>query len=73
MSCDVTKLDYLKETKQLIRNKIDPKGEKITDETPFRNYAAMIGGTTAGTAAVYAQGAVSNIAGKAEIITEEDQ
>ena len=33
MGCDIEKLEYLSETKQLLREKIDPKGAKITDET----------------------------------------
>lgn len=44
MSCDFTKLEYLEETKRLFREKIDPQGEKITDETPFREYVELIGG-----------------------------
>ena len=50
MSCDITKLEYLDETKQLIRQAIDPDGTKISDSTPFRNYAELIsgGGTSTG-------------------------
>ena len=50
MSCDITKLDYLNETKQMIREKIDPNGNKITDETPFRNYMKFISGNSFGNA-----------------------
>lgn len=50
MSCDVTKLDYLNETKRMIREKIDPNGNKITDETPFRNYVNFISGNSFGNA-----------------------
>lgn len=49
MSCDVTKLEYLEETKRLFRATIDPKNEKITDATPFRAYADfMKGAATSG-------------------------
>lgn len=44
MSCDVTKLDYLNETKQIIRNILDPDGTMIKDETPFREYTKFMGG-----------------------------
>lgn len=50
MSCDYTKLCYLEETKRLFREKIDPNGEKITDETPFRDYVHSIAGKTFGNA-----------------------
>lgn len=43
MSCDKTKLEYLRETKRLMREKIDPRGNKITDETPFREYVNYMG------------------------------
>lgn len=48
MSCDYTKLCYLEETKRLFREKIDPSGTKITDETPFRDYVGMVTGMPAG-------------------------
>ncbi len=38
------KYNYLLETKQLIREKLDPDGTRITDATPFRQYAEYIGG-----------------------------
>lgn len=44
MSCDVTKLNYLNETKQMIRNILDPDGTMIKDETPFRDYTKFMGG-----------------------------
>lgn len=47
MSCNVTKLEYLEETKRLFREKIDPHGKKITDETPFRDYVGMVTGILA--------------------------
>lgn len=43
MGCDITKLEYLEETKQIFREKIDPKGKKIKDNTPFRDYADYMG------------------------------
>lgn len=43
MSCDVTKLNYLQETKQIFRNKIDPEGKLIDDNTPFRDYEKYMG------------------------------
>lgn len=52
MSCDYTKLCYLEETKRIFREKIDPQGEKITDETPFREYAKLIEGRYVGDAAL---------------------
>ena len=36
------KLDYLLETKALIRNAIISKGQTITDDTPFREYVNLI-------------------------------
>ena len=45
MSCDMMKLEYLKETKQIFKNKLDPKGKSITDTTPFREYARFMGQT----------------------------
>jgi hypothetical protein len=36
------KLDYLLETKALIRNAIISKGQTITDDTPFRDYVNLI-------------------------------
>lgn len=36
------KCAYIEETKQLLRSKIDPGGTKITDATPFREYAEYI-------------------------------
>lgn len=50
MSCDYTKLCYLEDTKRLFREKIDPAGTKITDETPFRDYVRFIAGKTFGNA-----------------------
>ncbi len=41
MSCDVTKLEYLKETKRMFREKLDPQGVQITDATPFRDYVKL--------------------------------
>lgn len=64
MSCDVTKLNYLNETKQMIREKIDPNGNKITDETPFRNYVNYISSkSTAGIGTVAANAAKISITG----------
>ena len=48
MSCDVTKLNYLKETKNLIKAALIDNGASITDETPFRNYAAAVEGISSG-------------------------
>lgn len=53
MSCNYDKLKYLNETKQMFREKIDPKGEKITDETPFRDYVGKIGGNEPVSTSVY--------------------
>lgn len=36
------KLNYLLETKQLIKEAIVNKGQEINDDTPFRDYAALI-------------------------------
>ena len=36
------KLNYLLETKQLIREAIVNKGQTITEDTPFRDYASLI-------------------------------
>lgn len=36
------KLDYLLETKALIKNAIISKGQTITDDTPFRDYVNLI-------------------------------
>ena len=71
MSCDMTKLKYLKATKQLLREKIDPKGAKITDETPFRSYVDYIsGGGIPKEAAAVAEGVVGTV-GNATKIEEE--
>lgn len=71
MSCDMTKLKYLNATKQLFREKIDPKGAKITDATPFRSYVDYIsGGGTPKVAAAVADG-VAGIVGNATKIEEE--
>lgn len=68
MSCDMTKLKYLKATKQLLREKIDPKGTKITDETPFRAYVDYIsGGSAPALASAVAEGVVGR-AGTAEMV-----
>ena len=72
MGCDIEKLEYLSETKQLLREKIDPKGSKITDETPFRSYVDYIsGGGTPKVAAAVADG-VAGIVGNATKIEEEE-
>lgn len=42
MSCDMAKLEFLKETKQLFRETIDPSGRRIKDETPFRDYISYM-------------------------------
>lgn len=36
------KYNYLLETKQIFREKLDPDGTIITDSTPFRQYAEYI-------------------------------
>lgn len=71
MSCNVTKLEYLKETKRLFREKIDPHGKKITDETPFRDYVGMITGTPAGETTFTDYGTADFIAGETTLIEEE--
>lgn len=72
MGCDIEKLEYLSETKQLFRDKIDPKGAKITDATPFRSYVDYIsGGGTPKEAAAVADG-VAGIVGNATKIEEEE-
>lgn len=71
MGCDIEKLEYLSETKQMFRDKIDPKGAKITDETPFRSYVDYIsGGGTPKVASAVAEGVVG-IVGNATKIEEE--
>lgn len=71
MGCDIEKLEYLSETKQLLREKIDPKGAKITDETPFRSYVDYIsGGGIPKEAAAVAEGVVGTV-GDATKIEEE--
>jgi len=42
MSCMEDKLEYLKETKRLIKEKLIEHGADISDETSFRNYPAAI-------------------------------
>lgn len=72
MSCDMTKLKYLKATKQLLREKIDPKGTKITDETPFRAYVDYIsGGSAPALASAVAEGVVGAV-GTAEMVYSMD-
>ena len=69
MGCDIEKLEYLKATKQLLREKIDPKGAKITDETPFRSYVDYIsGGGTPKVASAVADGVVVGTVGMAEMV-----
>lgn len=71
MGCDIEKLEYLSETKQMFREKIDPKGAKITDETPFRSYVDYIsGGGIPKEAAAVAEGVVGTV-GNATKIEEE--
>lgn len=68
MGCDIEKLEYLSETKQMFRDKIDPKGAKITDETPFRSYVDYIsGGGTPNVASAVAEGVVGTV-GMAEMV-----
>lgn len=69
MSCNITKLDYLNETKQMIRNKIDPKCNKITDSTPFRDYVNYMSTNTPQNAAMSDSGTPDSIIG---IATKED-
>ena len=72
MGCDIEKLEYLKATKQLLREKIDPKGAKITDETPFRSYVDYIsGGGTPKVASAVAEGVVGTV-GTAEMVYSMD-
>lgn len=42
MSCDVTKLEYLKETKNQIKQTLVKYGSDISDDTPFRDYSEKI-------------------------------
>lgn len=42
------KLNYLKNTKNLIKNAIIDKGVDITPDTPFREYADKIGEISGG-------------------------
>lgn len=63
MSCDYTKLCYLEETKRLFREKIDPSGNKITDETPFRDYVGMITNLPAGETIFKGDGTADFVAG----------
>lgn len=68
MGCDIEKLEYLSETKQLFREKIDPKGAKIKDETPFRSYVDYIsGGGIPKVASAVAEGVVGTV-GAAEMV-----
>lgn len=53
MSCDVTKLEYLNETKQMLREKIDPEGKNITEKTPFRDYVNMISNNCTAVASIF--------------------
>ena len=72
MSCNVTKLEYLEETKRLFREKIDPSGNKITDETPFRDYVGMVTGIPAGDTIIAGDGTADFIAGETILIEEEN-
>lgn len=42
MSATANKLNYLKETKNLIKTALINKGQIVTNNTPFRNYASLI-------------------------------
>lgn len=74
MSCDVTKLEYLKETKEIFRQKLDPKGKTLSESTPFRSYADLMSSGASvpvGTAYGYAYGAeVTPVVGTATEYTE---
>ncbi len=72
MGCDIEKLEYLSETKQMFRDKIDPKGAKITNETPFRSYVDYIsGGGMPKVASAVAEGVVGTV-GTAEMVYSMD-
>ena len=74
MSCDMTKLEYLKATKEIFRQKLDPKGKTITDNTPFRNYAELMtsgASVPVGTAYAASYGAaVTPVVGTGSEVTE---
>lgn len=73
MSCDVTKLNYLNETKQLFRAKLDPFGDKITDETPFREYVSLVGaGNPRGLALGYSDSKILKVISGTATEIEED-
>lgn len=72
MSCDVAKLEYLKETKRIFREKLDPDGKKITDETPFRDYVGYMGKSAPIIAAVSALGVMGTV-GNVTKIEEVEQ
>ena len=42
MACKIAKLNYLNETKELIKQAIDPFGTIIAEDTPFRQYVDII-------------------------------
>ena len=71
MGCDIEKLGYLSKTKQMFREKIDPKGTKITDETPFRAYVDYISGSAPALASAVAEGVVGAV-GTAEMVYSMD-
>ena len=71
MGCDIEKLGYLSKTKQMFREKIDPKGTKITDETPFRAYVDYISGGAPALASAVAEGVVGAV-GTAEMVYSMD-
>lgn len=48
MSCDMTKLEYLNETKAEIKATIEANGCKVSDSTPFREYPNLINGIVGG-------------------------
>lgn len=69
----IHKLDYLAETKVKIREALQKRGSKVTEEDTFRSYADYIANLQSGApssraGALYAQGGIG-IAGLKEDIT----
>lgn len=69
----IHKLDYLMDTKIKIREALQKRGSKVTEEDTFRSYADYISNLQSGTpssraGALYAQGGIG-VAGLKEDIT----
>lgn len=69
----IHKLDYLADTKVAIREALQARGSKVTDEDTFRSYAEYINKLQAGApssraGALYAQGGIGIAGLKEDII-----